>query len=575
MAARAPCFPAADRRGSGTVNPVRRPLLAAVLVLAVGAGGAAVALGGRDGASAPAPAVSEAPLPPNPPPTSEPAGLQPSSAPTDPTSIELLADPPPAGGAAAGSQGGADSPGGTASSDRAALTARIGALVERPDLDVDAPLGIAVLDQEGREVYARAAQLPLLPASTQKAVTAAAALLTFGSDHRFETRVALRPRGGGVRAPIGARGRFDGDLVLAGSGDPALASRGFQRFIYPIRPRTSLERLADRVVDAGITEVTGGVIGDGSVFGADTAPRGWKQEYFRDFDARHITGLTIDAGLRYQVDSPPPDLELRLTVSPDPIGQAAAMLHQALQERGVRFGTTTDSRHRPVRVARTVATVSSPPLGELLRHALERSDNHMADTLFRAVGSAHHHRGSWLAGGLAARAVFDRLGVPRDGAVFADGSGLSRADRLTAQQLARLDVAMASSRHAAAWADAMAVAGREGTLRRRLLGTLAEGRFRGKSGTLDDVKSLVGAVAGPAGRRYHLAVIGNGVDGSDRLRLRVLMDELVLALAADLHGCRFVTPSPSPSPPSAAGSGSPPSASPAPLTSRAQCPEAA
>ncbi len=50
----------------------------------------------------------------------------------------------------------------------------------------------------------------------------------------------------------------------------------------------------------------------------------------------------------------------------------------------------------------------------------------------------------------------------------------------------------------------MAVAGREGTLRRRLRGTLGEGRFLGKTGTLDDVKAVAGWSSGPTSERYHL-----------------------------------------------------------------------
>lgn len=534
---------------------MRRRLLAAVLVLVVGGGALAVAawpdetppagLGGASPSTAesapPGRTPDVAALPPSrtPVPTAVPRRALGPAAPSLPRRTE--APPPPPG--------------------RAQLATRLGAIVARPDLAVDGTVGIAVLDRYGRTVFAQAPDRPLLPASTQKAVTAAAALVTFGGDHRFETRIGVRGHDG---APVVDDRVVRGDLVLIGAGDPVLASADYQRWVYAARPRTPLEKLADRVVAVGVRRVTGGVVGDGGIFGAATVADGWKQSYFWDFDARHITGLTVDAGLRVDLVRPPPNPELRLTIAPDPAGQAASLLHRALQDRGVEFGAATASSVAPVQVDRTLSAVRSPPLRELLGHALRRSDNHLADTLFRTVGHAHYDRGSWDLAERAAREVLDQLGVTSRGAVFADGSGLSRADRATPRMLALLDLAMTASSHGSDWAATMAVAGETGTLRRRLRGTVAAGRFRGKTGTLDDVASVVGAVVGPGAGRYHLAVLGNGLTARGRGVVRVLTDELVLALAADLFDCRLEAPGPA----------SPPPVPLPPQRSRAVCPQA-
>jgi hypothetical protein len=85
------------------------------------------------------------------------------------------------------------------------------------------------------------------------------------------------------------------------------------------------------------------------------------------------------------------------------------------------------------------------------------------------------------------------------------------------------------------------VSGESGTLRRRLGGTVAAGRVLGKTGSLRDVRSLSGAVTGPQGRRYHFAVIGNGLTAEEDAAVRVLQDELVLALTEDLYECVWVT----------------------------------
>jgi D-alanyl-D-alanine carboxypeptidase/D-alanyl-D-alanine-endopeptidase (penicillin-binding protein 4) len=88
-----------------------------------------------------------------------------------------------------------------------------------------------------------------------------------------------------------------------------------------------------------------------------------------------------------------------------------------------------------------------------------------------------------------------------------DGSGLSRLDRLTAASV----VGMLQS----SWLDqdlreilisSLPVAGRSGTLGRRMRGTAAAGRVRAKTGTL----SVASALSGYAKRRYAFSVIQNG-----------------------------------------------------------------
>lgn len=417
---------------------------------------------------------------------------------------------------------------------RPALQARLEALLRSPHLPLlEAQLGVAVRDEEGRTVIEHHADRPLLPASTMKLVTAAAALATFGPEHRFRT-VA------GVTQPVTRNGTVVGDLVLVGAGDPVLATPAYQRWVYPTRPRTPLEELADAVVDAGVRRITGGVVGDGSAFTGTTLASGWPEHYLADLDARHISGLTVDAGLATRIveHTDPPEVTVRPVE--EPAALAAAALARLLRDRGISIerGARAVDAVETTPVVETVGAVSSPPLHDILVHMVRRSDNQVADTLLRTTAVARAGTGSWSMGALAARASLASLDVDAPGVVIADGSGLSRNDRLSAALLADLDLAMGRSLMAEQWWGLMAVAGREGTLRGRLRGTLAEGRLLGKTGTLADVQALAGVVLGDDGRRYHFAVIANHVGGVDRTVVTVLMDELVLALAEDLAGCR-------------------------------------
>ena len=97
----------------------------------------------------------------------------------------------------------------------------------------------------GRTIYEHNPDMALVPASTEKLVTATAALSVLGRDTRFTTRVVAgsEPHDGVV----------DGDLVLVGGGDPVLATKPYaDHFRNQPQIRTSLEELADRVAAAGV-----------------------------------------------------------------------------------------------------------------------------------------------------------------------------------------------------------------------------------------------------------------------------------------------------------------------------------
>lgn len=444
----------------------------------------------------------------------------------------------------------------------AALRARLLAVLADPGLALpDGTVSVAIRDAAGRTVLDVEADRPLLPASTQKLVTAAAALQALGPDHRFVTQAV-------ATGPVGDDGTLDGDLVLVGSGDPVLGTAGYGRYVYPVRPRTPLEELAVRIRTRGILRVAGHVVADSGRFAGVTTAPGWKQRYFWDFDARHITGLTVDGGLVVALllpdeegtaksegmaapdatateapdpgvlleavpDDVHPDVVLRL--SEDPERDAARQFQRLLEARSIAVRPEVAVDPAPAS-GTVIAAVESDPLRDILRHTVQRSDNHAADTLFRELGVRVMGDGTWEGGAQGVRQALGGLGLPWSGVVLADGSGLSRSDRLTAAFLAELDVAMAASSMGDVWTSLMAISGREGTLRHRLRGTAGEGRFFGKTGTLDDVAAVAGHVTGPAGAVFHLAVVGNDVHGGEREVVRRIVDQLTLALVAEVDG---------------------------------------
>jgi serine-type D-Ala-D-Ala carboxypeptidase/endopeptidase (penicillin-binding protein 4) len=485
---------------------------AALVVLRLAGGGDELAASEPVAAGVVAEAPAAAPAPqPTPTPTPEPTPT-PTPEPTPEPTAEPVAEVP-------------DSP----------LAERLGALTARTALPPGGAVGVVVLDADGTPVFAADADRALLPASTQKLFVAAAALGRLGPDFRFTTEAA-------GTGPVDAEGVLHGDLVLVGGIDPALATPTFAAHVNPQRPRTPLESLADQVAAAGVRHVAGSVLGDGSVLPHQPEAPGWLPRYLAGGDTTRSSGLTVDAGRRLFVERG----AWRSLPSADPASEAAAALASLLAERGVTIGGGTAAAPGRPAPGEPLGVVQSPALLDLLRYMVQRSDNHLADAIFRAIGRADGD-GSWASAAAATAAVLEPLDLGVAPEHLADGSGLSREDRATARSLALLDVHMTASSYGPSWRSLMAVSGESGTLRRRLVGSVAERRLAGKTGSLRDVRTLSGAVHGPDGRRYHFAVLGNGLDEDGVAAVRALQDEVVLTLAEDLHGCvRIPLPAPTP-----------------------------
>lgn len=418
------------------------------------------------------------------------------------------------------------------------LVARLQAVLADPLFAGPGSLGVTVVDQDGRAVLDVAGDAPVLPASAQKLVTAAGALAVLGPDFRFTTTVVA------TTAPDAA-GTVAGDLVVVGDGDPTLASPDFAA-LDDERPETLVGDLAAALAAAGVRRVTGQVVADPGAWVDEPLPVGWIPKYLQELHGVRTQALTIDAGRGLELR----DGRLLGVPEEHPEDRLAAHLHAQLAERGVAVeqGWMVQRGARAGTAGPELARLQSPPLGELLRWTVQRSDNQMADQIFRAIGAAAGDP-TWNGSAAAIPPALHELGLDWTGSVLADGSGLSREDRLTPRLLAQLDRAMWRSSAATAWVPLLAVAGQTGTLRNRLRETPAAGRLRGKTGTLTDVRSLAGGVEGRTGQSLHFAIVANALDREGRQRVREESDALVEVMAEQLYDCeRIPIPQPEPQP---------------------------
>ncbi|GAA5513491.1 hypothetical protein Dcar01_02229 [Deinococcus carri] len=405
----------------------------------------------------------------------------------------------------------------------------------------------------GELLEARDADRSLIPASNMKLVTAAAVLVDRGgADGWWSTELTL------PAAEVG-RGRVS-HLTLRGSSDPTLTAADGPN---------SLRALARQVYARGVREVGALRVDEGGL------------------DAR--TWQTLPLGV--------PMTAVRLAEwHDDPPASAAeararlgAALARELRRAGVKVGSAevtaappfrpfvppprTDERGRPLppdpvvpveqRPEQGAASVRSVSPAHVLAATLRPSDNLRAEELLATLAVRPGGSGT-LAGALAReRAVLRRLNVDLTGVRLADGSGLSRDNRLTPRALVGLlrvlydlpypgeppQAQPAAPERAElpghlyrerrnVFAEALPQAGtgenvpghggRGGTLALRL----TDLDVRAKTGTLPGVSSLAGYVTARSGHVLAFALLMNGPEDSPILTLRAVQDEVVRALAA-------------------------------------------
>jgi D-alanyl-D-alanine carboxypeptidase/D-alanyl-D-alanine-endopeptidase (penicillin-binding protein 4) len=215
----------------------------------------------------------------------------------------------------------------------------------------------------------------------------------------------------------------------------------------------------------------------------------------------------------------------------DPALFAVTVLAEVLSFRGVSVaggvGTTSEPLPSGLRV---VAAHEGAPLSRLVEEVNKESQNLHAELLLRRLAARADGPGTTEAGLEAVTAFLDRLSVPRSGWGLKDGSGLSHTNLVTPRGLVALLVAMDRHPAAAAFHASLPVAGRDGSLERRMRGTPAEGRVEAKPGTLQGVNALAGHATTSVGDRLAFVIMVNNHVHRSALA-REAIDAVVLALA--------------------------------------------
>jgi D-alanyl-D-alanine carboxypeptidase/D-alanyl-D-alanine-endopeptidase (penicillin-binding protein 4) len=357
----------------------------------------------------------------------------------------------------------------------------------------------------------------LIPASNMKLVTGSAALSVLGADTRLTTRV--------VTGAAPAEGTVAGDLYLVGGGDPLLSTAtAARRWRHGTQPTSSLERLADEVVAAGIRRVEGSVVGDGTRYDDRRTVPSWNAADVANGEVANIGALVVnDAWTLDPIDPAGP----AGGPAADPAAHAADVFTRLLEARGVEVVGPARSGAAPAG-ATAVAELPSLTIREIVAEMNTFSDNTTAEMLVKEMG-ARDGVGSTEGGIQVAVADLTTRGLPVEGLVMADGSGLSRANRLTC---ALLDAILAADGPTGALSAGLARPGQPGTLDDRYLRPPLRERLAAKTGTLSGVTGLSGWLTTDAGRPLAFSTllnpVGRAVQAAD-LALQTQLFEALLS----------------------------------------------
>jgi D-alanyl-D-alanine carboxypeptidase/D-alanyl-D-alanine-endopeptidase (penicillin-binding protein 4) len=437
-----------------------------------------------------------------------------------------------------------------------------------------AQLGAEVFSLDRSEMlYEKNAQRLFIPASCNKLVTGAVALIRLGPKYRFRTEVK----------PFGQieNGTLNGNLVISGNGDP---SNSLQ---FTDEPFATFMMWAAELKEKNIHRIIGDIVGDDTAFGGPRLGLGWEwndlsQAYAAPVGALQFysnaleiqitpgsekgdTALIRTSPLQNYIkinnqivtgpEGSPPDIRIQKSDIDEtidafgtiPLGTTLwrnvavrnptlyylSSLNYVLSKEGI---DTKACRFRTGKVDQELPALSwslssdSAELSWLIIPILTDSLNLPAETLVRSLGLELRHEGTFNKGKEVVEESLDQMGIKTGTYSFADGSGLSRLNLQSADALVRLLWFMYRDRNFRYFYDALPIAGVDGTLSERMKGTKAENNVHAKTGSMTGVSSISGYVKTGNGEMLAFSVAVNNFIGSKE-PVESLQDKIIELLA--------------------------------------------
>ncbi|MEO8945746.1 MAG: D-alanyl-D-alanine carboxypeptidase/D-alanyl-D-alanine-endopeptidase, partial [Gemmatimonadaceae bacterium] len=323
-------------------------------------------------------------------------------------------------------------------------------------------------------------------------------------------------------------GVLNGDLVVTGRGDPTLSDhmRG--------SARAAMDTLADSVAARGIRSITGHIYSGADNFPGPAVGEGWDWDDLTTSDGAGVDELVFNEGMsRIVMRLPNGDSTVKVAPATVPTQDYLRELQLALERRGISAGLGVGESVVPRDGIRldTMFVAHSVTLAQMLPYFLKPSQNQMGEALMRTIGLERTGVGTADSGIAVACRQLAAWGISRDGYQLHDGSGMARADLISPETIVRVLDRMRASANFGIFYNALPIAGVDGTVAHRMIGTPAAGNVHAKTGSLHWVRSLSGYVTDAQGDRLLFSVLANKWT-TPASKVTMTADSIAAALAA-------------------------------------------
>lgn len=403
-------------------------------------------------------------------------------------------------------------------------------------------------------------QESFIPASVTKLATAATVLNKLGPSFKFQTTLWSA---GSVKDGV-----LKGDLILKGGGDAGFVSE-------------TMWFLVNEFTRTGITKIEGDILVDDTDFDLTRAdpsrdPERVDRAYDAPVGAMSFNWNSINIFVRptsvgeppqvrldplneyYQVDNKAKTvnksgaalefsrngnkISVRGTIGishdevvaykniDDPVDWSGKNLVFFLSQRGITVSGKVKAGKRP-EAAKLLAKADSKPVSQHVGDMMKFSNNYVAEMLTKDLAAQAGETPASLEGGMKQiRSYLVSHGIEAKNFVLLNPSGLSRKNRMRARDLAQiLVIAQKNFPTFAEMLTSLPLAGEDGTLRKRMVGTAAEGWVRAKTGSLSGIVSLAGFAGRKDGSMCAFAFVFNG-KAAQADSVRHLFDQLATVL---------------------------------------------
>jgi D-alanyl-D-alanine carboxypeptidase/D-alanyl-D-alanine-endopeptidase (penicillin-binding protein 4) len=400
------------------------------------------------------------------------------------------------------------------------LNAEIDPLKEKLDqilnkVHNETKIGILIINpMSGDTIYSLNPTLALIPASNTKLFTTAVALSLLGPDFKISTM--LYTNDNNINDGI-----INGDLYLKGYGNGNFSIE-------------DLEQLAAQIKEKQIWKITGNIVGDDSYFDEEYLREDGIEDETSSVKLPPISALILDRNQivaykkikrkrRYYTKAYYKYLE-------NPPIAIAELLRNELLKNDIIVDGGFDKGVTPSGALHI--TGISIQLKEFIKQINKRSDNYLAECLFKIIGAEiSGEQGTAFNSAQAIHQFLTENDVYSEGTKIVDGSGISRFNSVsTGSIVGLLEKIYLDLKTFEYFYNSLSIAGVDGTLGRRMIGSAAEYNFRGKTGTLGVSSSVSGYLKIKNGDDLIISIIFEFNKGNNKL-YRNIENQIIETLA--------------------------------------------